>query len=134
MIIAIFSTIGGVVGIGILGKTLFIFSGHLLKDVKRRFDKRKLKEKLNNKIDELDYNGFLDTIYEIKNYDRKFDKNQYSKCKYHYKFSERILREKDLFLQRFDPNYENNDIFLQTIKREIELSLQKLRSEFGSML
>ena len=131
----IITTLGSVIGLGIVGKLTVIAGDAMIKQIYRRNIKGKLKKKLSKKIDDIDFNGFLDTIYEIKNYDIKYNKHQYNKLKYHYKFNEKILCDKNLFLQRFDPNYEiADDLFTRQIRYEIELSLKKLRSDFGNLL
>ena len=124
--------IGGVLTIGILGKFGVVGCKIAIKEIVRRKKKRKLNKKLSNSIDILDYNEFLDCIYEIKNYDNKYNKYQYNKMKKHYKFNNNIMDNRNLFLRRFDTNYnESGERIANIIRHEIERSFSELQESMN---
>jgi len=123
--------VGGVVGGSLITKVGLSVGKYTFNDALRRYKKRKLKKELSLTIDKLDYQAFLDVVYKIQNYDRKYSKTQYQKCQKQLKFSNKILTDKQYFLRRFDIEYETNPDFIKNvIREEIELSLSKAKNDW----
>lgn len=131
VIITVLASVMSLLGAGVLVKGGSLISKKVFKFGIRKKIKKRLKIKLNDSIKTLNYNLFIDTIYEIKSYDRKYYKNLYLRMKEHYRFNERTVETKKSFMRRFDKDFEEDKEYIANIIREeIEKSMTVLKDEY----
>lgn len=100
-------------------KYISIITKKLLEELKRKREKKILKAELLISIKKLNYEKFVNTIYKIKNYDNKYNKNLYIKSKNNLIFNDDTVKNIKKFINRFDLHNKIEDI----IKIEVEKSI-----------
>ena len=99
------------------------------KYIKRKQKKKNLKNILFQNMNNLNYNEFINTIYKIKQYDERYNKNLFIKIQKQFFFTEKHFENFSTFERRFDSSYYNKQAKLkEMIKNEIELSISQYKS------
>lgn len=115
-------------GIGGLGKITWIGIRLTLSRFKRKKSKKKLKDRLNLSMTNLNYTEFIDIIYEIKNYDDNYHKNLYVKVKKQFFFNENNFDCLKSFQRRFDSSFDiKQENLKKMIHYEVELSISQIK-------
>ena len=120
--------IGGVstIGMGAVARISYTLGFTGLTIFKRKKKKKELKNKLYQSIKNIDHLDFVNTIYEIKNYDEKYDKNLFIKVQKQFFFNNTHINSKDKFLKRFDDSYTNSD---EELRRKIHTEISLILSQ-----
>ena len=97
--------------------------------IKRKIEKKKISNELQNSIQNLKFLDFQNCNYKIKVYDNNYNKQQYVKMKNKYRYTDEEVNEEMKFLKRFDISYTRFDSYKpylqQMIKEEVEKSLSR---------
>ena len=124
IIISGVSTIGAVGLSRISYVVFFTLEGFL----KRKNKKKKLKKQLYKSIKDLDYIDFVNTIYEIKNYDDEYKRTLFIKVKKQFFFNNKQIEDVDFFMKRFNDNFIKNEELKKMIHEEVSLILSQTQS------
>ena len=120
--------VASVAGVGTLIKVSIEVSKSVIKKIRRTKEKKVLKINIKESIENLNYTNFVNVIYQIKQYDDKYNKNMYVKVKNQYLFGQVHIDNLHYFKRRFDSDYIENEKYIkELIHKELSLSLSVMQ-------
>lgn len=113
------------------GSLIYIVKKQIGNNIMYGFKYLNIKRKMKKAIKTLDYEEFKNIIYEVKVMDNKYEKTGYLKLKQSFFFGDNVLEEKEIFLMKYDPNYDYETVINgigNNIKELIEMSVSRMNS------
>jgi|TARA_R110000787_G_scaffold133539_2_gene245882 hypothetical protein len=100
--------------------------------LKRTIEKKRLKNEIQNTIQNLKFLEFQNVNYKMKVYDNNYNKQLYVKMKNIYRYTDDEVSKETSFLKRFDISYTRFDSYKpylqQMVKEEVENSIKRSNS------
>lgn len=90
---------------------------------------KKLNIELKTSIRDLNYINFKSIMYKIKNNDIKYQSNYYFKITLKYGIPDSIYKSKEVFIIKFDSNYDFDDLLSISPERSYTRRYTKLFNE-----
>lgn len=102
---AVIMTFVTAAGLAAAYRAIAVTSVFTLNDLRGKYKRRKYRKKMKKGMKECNYKLFKEAIYDIKNYDMKFEKSYYNEMKKKYNFHDDHVDQRKDFYERF--NYDN---------------------------
>ena len=102
---AVIMTFVTAAGLAATYRGIAVASVFTLNDLRGKYKRRKYRRKMKRGMKECNYKLFKEAIYDIKNYDMKFEKSYYNEMKKKYNFHDDHVDQRKEFYERF--NYDN---------------------------
>ena len=102
---AVIITFATAAGLAAAYRAIAVASVFTLNDLRGKFKRRKYRKKMKKGMKECNYKLFKEAIYDIKNYDMKFEKSYYNEMKKKYNFHDDHVDQRKEFYERF--NFDN---------------------------
>ena len=91
---------------------------------KRKLKKKKITKNLHESISNLNFNNFINSIQEMKNYDEYYGKNLFIKNKQRFVFTDKHADSLISFKQRFDNSFsQEQEYLIKMVRDQIEISI-----------
>jgi hypothetical protein len=113
-------------GLAAVYRTIAVASVYSLNDIRGRWKRIKYVKKMKKGIKECNYKTFRDAIYDIKNYDIKFEKSYFNTLKQKYNFSDVEVESRSEFYKRFNKDGTKKNTF-EDILDYIDLQYNNLK-------
>lgn len=102
---AVIMTFVTAAGLAATYRAIAVASVFTLNDLRGKYKRRKYRKKMKKGMKECNYKLFKEAIYDIKNYDMKFEKSYYNEMKKKYNFHDDHVDQRKEFYERF--NFDN---------------------------
>ena len=96
-------------GLAAVYRAIAVGSVYTLNDIRGKFKRRKFRKRMKKGIKECDYRLFKEAIYDIKNYDMRFEESYYNDMKKKYNFNDEQLESRSEFNIRFNKDKNNKN-------------------------
>jgi len=91
-------------GLAATYRAIAVASVFTLNDLRGKYKRRKYRKKMKKGMKECNYKLFKEAIYDIKNYDIKFEKSYFNEMKKKYNFHDEHVDSRKDFYERFNFN------------------------------
>ena len=96
-------------GLAAVYRAIAVGSVYTLNDIRGKFKRRKFRKRMKKGIKECDYRLFKEAIYDIKNYDMRFEESYYNDMKKKYNFNDEQVESRSEFNIRFNKDKNNKN-------------------------
>ena len=107
--IAVIMTFVTAAGLAASYRAIAVASVFTLNDLRGKLKRKGFRKRMKKGMKECNYKLFKEAIYDIKNYDMKFEKSYYNNMKKKYNFNDEHVDSRKHFYERFNFNnkYKN---------------------------
>lgn len=92
-------------GMAAMYRLVAVASVYQLNDLRGKYKRRGFRKRMKKGMKECNYKAFKEAIYDIKNYDMRFEKSYYNVMKKKYNFHDEHVDSRKAFYERF--NFDN---------------------------
>jgi len=106
---AVIMTFVTAAGLAAAYRAIAVASVFTLNDLRGKWKRRKMRKRMKFGMRECNYKIFKEAIYDIKNYDIRFEKSYYNDMKKKYNFTDEELDSRTEFYNRFNKDNKNKN-------------------------